>query len=121
MPVVDDVEKLRERTALEPDTLSDFVSHSERVWTVFSARVSEGHDLSVQNNLTGKEVTDSELVARSRKYRLEYLLVFSFQHLAAIFEAFFFDLLKAILVNNPIRLGPCMSRALTANPPPPAR
>lgn len=105
MPIVDDIGQQLKEANRSLNELSDFLLHTESYWSTFKRWTNAGNTLNVDNVATGSSVDQVQLTALTDRYRSDYVLVFAFQHLISTFEVFFFDLLKAILVNNPIQLS----------------
>jgi hypothetical protein len=100
-----DIDELVKSANSELNALSDFGEHTEAFWRTFETWAQAGNALHVHNFETGNAATQSDLIALIDGYRTKFLLAFSFHHLTALFEAFLFDLLKIILVNNPLQLS----------------
>jgi len=77
--------------------------------TVFSYQFTEesikGKKVTLINPITNKTITENELIQELESYKNNYLVTLSFQHTINIFESWFFDLIKIILLNNPHRLN----------------
>ena len=96
---------LGQRAATELEALRIYCQHTEAVWDSLMDAMSRGHVARIPVPATGQLATAQELNTLSLRYRDAYLLPFAFQHLIALFEYFFFDFLKALLVNNPLQLS----------------
>lgn len=87
------------------DALMEYCQRSDEVWHSLHVTVAQGHPSRVLDPTTGVEVTAQGLATMATKYRAAYLLPLAVQQLTSLFESFFFDFLKAILVNNPLQLA----------------
>lgn len=83
----------------------DYYSHTKLVWRFFQKSINDGARVKFQNFDTGKEVDQDVLVNRSQHYVVKYLTSWTFQHMVAIFETFFFESLQLWLATYPGRLS----------------
>jgi hypothetical protein len=101
MDLAKEIRELAGRTQESLNSSHDYFVHTKRVWQLMRETVNEGRRFSFQNKLTGTDVDERELVARSRRYLKTYLRSATFQHFVALFEDFFFDFLRLWLTAYP--------------------
>jgi hypothetical protein len=104
MAIANDIAELADRTKVNLDQLFDFRVHTQLVWGVFKRWAREGNTLKSRTGATGTVMDQKDLLRRYELYKLEYLLGLPFQHIVTLFEAFLFDLLRLVLVDDPRRL-----------------
>src|SRR5438128_198283 len=105
MDLTDQFDAWAIRVKQELDGLHDFYEHSNKVWEVFVRWTLGGNTLYVRNAVTGNEANEKALVDRTDHYRDRYLLTLTFQQNVSLFEFYFFDLLKLLLLRNPYPLA----------------
>jgi hypothetical protein len=103
--VVDDLDALAIRAQGDLDDLFNFEAHIHVIWKHFKLWVHQGNTLRSRNIKTGTEVTERDLVKLYGRYRTTYLLGLSFVQIVTIVEAFIFDFLRLLLVNDPRHLA----------------
>jgi hypothetical protein len=105
MAVTDEIAVVRDRTLSGLTAAIDFLDHNLVVWRSFADSVAAGHTLDFTNTTTGTRTNQNDLVRLSDPYTNDYLLPFTFQRILALFETFFFDLLRVLLRHEPRRLS----------------
>ncbi len=110
MSIRDDIESLKDRSLKRLNHAHDYFNASKRTWRLLSTHVTAETKFSIKNEVTGSVTTFAELVDKSEGYISKELAEASFQQFIAIFEFWFFDLLRIWLAAYPQRMA---SRQLT--------
>jgi hypothetical protein len=75
------------------------------VWRLLPEIVKDGRKFTFRNRTTGMQVDEQVLLGRAERYVAEYLMSSTFQHFVALFEDFFFELLRYWLAAYPASLS----------------
>jgi hypothetical protein len=86
-------------------TAHDYYSDTKTGWGIVRVFIAAGNTFSIQNAATGTTTTHTDLDSKSRNYVAEQLAEATFQQFIAIFENYFFDLLRLWLNAHPKSLG----------------
>lgn len=105
MALADDIAALRHRTLAELVAAHDYFEDTRTAWGIVSDAVLGGTMFANQNQATGTVTSQADLVAKSGGYIAEQMTQATFQQFIAIFEAYFFDLLRLLLVADPRSLS----------------
>jgi hypothetical protein len=105
MALSDEIRALRDRTLFDLNSAHDYYADTKNAWRFFEDVISEGRTYRSTNTATGTMTTGAELVIKSRGYVSRQLPEATFQQFIALFESFFFDLLKLWLTAYPQSLG----------------
>jgi hypothetical protein len=105
MPLSDDLRSLRDRVLGELTSAHDYYSDTKIAWELVCDHIAAGNSLTIRNPVTGTVTTQKELELRSRGYVTEQLTEATFQQFLALFEVFYFDLLRLWLTAYPRSLG----------------
>jgi hypothetical protein len=107
MPLVVDIQRLRDRALAELSAAHDYFTDTKIAWELVRRLISSGKTtFSITNKITGSVTTPADLAGRSRGYVVKPLAEATFQTFLAVFEAFFADLLRAWLRAYPQYLMP---------------
>ena len=105
MALADDIRSLRDRALADLNAAHDYYADTVTAWELVREAIAAGRASSVRNVATGTVTTHSDLYAKSRGYVAEQLAEATFQQFIAIFESYFFDLLRLWLTAYPKSLG----------------
>jgi hypothetical protein len=103
--IADDIDALAARAKGDLDDLFNFGAHIHLIWRYFRLWVHQGNTLNSRNARTGTKVTEQDLITSYPRYRTTYLRGLSFIQLTTVLEAFLFDFLRLLLVDDPRRLS----------------
>jgi hypothetical protein len=101
VPIVDDLQRIAERTKGDLNSVHDFFEDSKTAWESFEFNVSLGRTVTLLNPATGTLIDQAGLLALVPKYTYEYLATFTFRQFVSIFESFFFAFFLRIIQHNP--------------------
>lgn len=104
MALAHDIQLLRDRVLTEFNAAYDYYTDTIFAWNIVRETIVDGNTFFVQNVATGTLTTHMDLVDKSRRYMAEQLAEATFQQFIAIFENFFFDLLRLWLIAYPQNL-----------------
>ena len=106
MALADDIRVLRDRVVVDLKTAHDYYTDTITAWDIVrQAIIAGGHKFSIRNVTTGTVTTEVELATKARGYVANQLTEATFQEFIAIFENFFFDLLRLWLLAFPQSLA----------------
>jgi hypothetical protein len=105
MPLADDITSLRDLVLADLNSAHDYYTDTKIAWELVRRFIAAGQTLSIRNLTTGTSTTHVELAAKSRGYVAEQLAEATFQQFIAIFENFFFDLVRLWLTAYPKNLS----------------
>lgn len=105
MALAADVTALRDRVLADLHAAHDYYTDTKIAWDIVRRFIASGHTLSIRNMTTGTITTHVELAGKSRGYVAEQLAEATFQQFIAIFENYFFDLLRLWLTAYPKNLS----------------
>lgn len=105
MVLTNDVQALANRTLSALDASHDYYTYTKRVWRLLQQIVKEGRKFTFRNLTTGTRVDEQLLLGRAQLYVTDYLMSSNFQHFVALFEDFFFGLLRQWLAAYPASLS----------------
>ena len=101
MPLADDIRALRDRTLGRLRAAFDYFTDSKAAWALTCEAIAAGRSYSHTCPVTGSSTSQADLLARSDDYISTNLSRATFLDFLAIFEAFFFDLLRLWLAAHP--------------------
>jgi len=101
MPLGDDIRDLGARSQAALDALHDYYTHTKNTWRVVQLYANEGHKFTVRNRTTGSVLNEQDLLGRAQGYITGQLATGTFKESFAIFEEFFFGLLRLWLTRYP--------------------
>src|SRR5258708_7774162 len=101
MTLADNIQALTTQTLSALEASHDYHTYTKRVWRLVQQIVKEGRKFTFRNLTTGTSVDEQVLLGRSQLYITDYLMAFTFQHFVALFEDFFFELLRRWLSAYP--------------------
>lgn len=101
MALIDEIRALRERALTDLDVAYDYYIDAQIAWRLVCAVADSGYKFTFRNTTTGAVTTQADLSAKARGYVAEQLAEATFQQFIAIFESFFFDLLRCWLMAFP--------------------
>ncbi len=101
MALADDIQALTTRTLSALEVSHDYYTYTKRVWRLLQQVVKEGRKFTFRNLATGTKVDEQALLGRVQLYVTDYLTSSTFQHFVALFEDFFFALLRCWLAAYP--------------------
>ena len=105
MALADDLRSLRDRVLADLNAAHDYYQDTKTAWDLVRRAIAHGETFSIRNMITGSVTTQAELAGRSRGYVAEQLTEATFQQFIAIFENWFFDLLRLWLTAYPKTLS----------------
>ena len=94
MMLADELKALRDRTLADLAAAYDYYADAMTAWMIVHQHVAAGFMLNNKNAVTGTVTSHDQLVAKSRGYMAEQLVEATFQQFIAIFEGFYFELLR---------------------------
>ena len=101
MALSQDIHLLRDRVLTELNAAHDYYTDTQFAWEIVLEVIAGGRAFSVRNMLTHSVTTQADLAGRARGYMAEQLAEATFQQFIAIFENYFFDLLRLWLMAYP--------------------
>ena len=105
MALSDDIRTLRDHVRDDLVSAHDYYTDTKSAWRLVHKVITSGHAFTIRNRITGTITTQAELAAKARGYVAEQLAEASFQQFIAIFENFYFELLRLWLTAYPRSLG----------------
>jgi len=106
MSVVDEINDLENRSLSELKAAYEFRAQTTLAYQTFEKNCTkENAEQRIENPVTGSSITRAELVQVFEGYQKHYLIFLVFQYFISVFESFFFDFLKILLVNEPRHLS----------------
>jgi len=105
MALADDILTLRDRAILDLTSAHDYFADTVLAWDLVRLYVSTGGMVNQQNVVTGTTSSAGDLLDRAPSYIAMTLTESTFQHFIAIFESYFFDLLRLWLLAYPQSLS----------------
>lgn len=105
MALADEIASLRDGTLADLVAAYDYFTDTKFAWDIVARSISEGRTFSNRSVTTGTLTTHVELIDKSRGYVATQLTEATFQQFIAIFENFFFDLLRLWLTAHPRNLS----------------
>jgi hypothetical protein len=104
MSLADDIRALRLRVLTELAAAHDYYEDSKIAWDIVKRHVATGNKFTNQSQVTGTITNERELVDKAKIYVTQQLAEATFQLFVAIFENFFFELLRLWLTAYPRHL-----------------
>jgi hypothetical protein len=104
MALADNIRALRDRAVAELIVAHDFYADTKVAWGIVNDAIAAGETFANRNATTGTVSTHVELSAKTKGYVDVQLNEAPFQQFIAIFESFFFDLLRLWLTAYPQNL-----------------
>jgi len=104
MALAEDIRALRDRALADLHAAHDYYTETKIAWRIVHKVVQAGHTFSIRNLITGTVTTQAELAGKARGYVAEQLAEATFQQFVAIFENYFFELLRLWLLAYPQNL-----------------
>src|SRR5271167_180042 len=101
MALADDIRAHRDRAVADLKAAHDYYADTKIAWDIANKAIAAGHTFNIRNVTTGTVTTQTDLEAKVRGYVAEQLTQATFQQFIAIFENFFFDLLRLWLLAYP--------------------
>src|SRR5438477_5995493 len=101
MPLVDAIRALRNRALADLNAAHDYYIDSKSAWHIVRDDIYAGRTLQIRNLATGTVTTQADLLRKAPGYMAEQLAEATFQQFIAIFESFFFELLRLWLLAYP--------------------
>ncbi|QDU46494.1 hypothetical protein Mal52_50150 [Symmachiella dynata] len=105
MPLVDDIDQLRNDTVAALNDAHDYYWNTSAAWRLVQNMVHQGRSILIKNAPTGSTIRGPELSLLGQKYVASYLSSATFQHFIALFEWFAVDFMKLWLRAHPGSLG----------------
>jgi hypothetical protein len=105
MALADDISRLRDRVLSDLNAAHDYYQATKTAWDLVRRAIAHGETFSIQNMTTGTVTTQADLAGKARGYVAEQLAEATFQQFIAIFENYFFDLLRVWLTAYPKNLS----------------
>jgi hypothetical protein len=104
MALADEIRVLRDRVLADLNAAHDYYMDTIIAWRIVRNVVQAGSTFTNRNAATGSVTTQTEPVGKARGYLAKQLAEATFQQFLAIFESFFFDLLRLWLLAYPRNL-----------------
>jgi hypothetical protein len=101
MALGDDIRSLRDRILAELNAAYDYYTDTKSAWELVAEYITIGKSFGVKNLATGTETTPTTLINRALGYVVNHLPEATFQQFIALFEHFFFELLRLWLRSFP--------------------
>lgn len=101
MSLANDIQELKDRTLSALVASHDYYTYTKRIWRLLQEDVKDGRRFNFKNLTTGTRVDAQSLQKRAQRYVSEYLIPSTFQDFVALFEDFFFGLLRCWLAEYP--------------------
>lgn len=101
MALANDLQNLRDTALEQLRKAHDYHAEAKLAWRIVERAIAVGLSFTHQNTVTGTMTTATDLVRKSRGYVSEQLAEATFQQFLAIFEHFFFNLLRLWLQAHP--------------------
>jgi hypothetical protein len=105
MSLADEIRALRDRSLAELAAVHDYFAETKNAWRIIRKVIQAGRKFTIRNSATGTVTSESQLADKAIRYVAEYLAEATFQQFVAIFENFFFDLLRLWLLAYPRSLA----------------
>jgi hypothetical protein len=105
MALADDIGVLRARILADLDSAHDYFEDTKTAWRMANDAITAGATFATRNDATGTVTTQADLARKAQGYVTNQLAEATFQQFLSIFEAFFFDLLRLLLVADPRSLS----------------
>lgn len=105
MPLADDLRSLLSRSQTALNESHDYFTYTKRVWRLLQEDIRKGRKVTFRNPPTKTSMDEQALLRSAEPYLAGYLTSASFQHFVALFEDFFFDLLRLWLAAYPASLS----------------
>jgi len=96
---------LRDRIIDDLERAHDYYEHTKVAWEIVEQAITQGQTFSVRNLATGTLSTHADLAGKARVYLAEQLPEATFQEFISLFEYFFGDFLRLLLMAYPKILG----------------
>jgi len=101
MALADDIQTLRDRVLAELNAAHDYYEETKAAWGLVLQFIQAGNNFTLRNPATGTVTTQADLAGKVRGYVAQQLAEATFQQFIALFENFFFDLLRLWLTAYP--------------------
>src|SRR5436190_18794725 len=105
MALEDEIRLLRDRSVTDLNVAHDYYTDAKIAWRVLLEAVASGRTFKFRKTITGSITTQIDLTTKARGYIAEQLAEATFQQFIAIFEGYFFDLLRIWLMAYPRNLS----------------
>jgi len=105
MTLREQIANLRDESLRALDASHNYFVHTGSAWRLIQRLVQQGHKFTVSNQATGSTIGEAELSSLAQGYITGYLASATFQDFVAVFERFFFELVKAWLMKYPGNLA----------------
>ncbi|HEY8747175.1 MAG TPA: hypothetical protein VIM11_04325 [Tepidisphaeraceae bacterium] len=105
MALADDIASLRDRVLADLNAAHDYYTDTKIAWDIVRRVIAAGHTFSIRNMSTGTVTTQADLAGKARGYVAEQLAEATFQQFVAIFENYFFHVLRLWLMTYPKNLS----------------
>jgi len=105
MALAEEIQNLRDRVLADLTAAHDYYTDTKTAWDIVRQASAAGRTFSIQNLTTGTITTQVELAGKARGYVAEQLAEATFQQFIAVFENYFFDLLRLWLMEYPKNLS----------------
>jgi len=104
MPLVADIQLLRDLILSELEAVHDYYAYTRRAWQLVQRQIAAGKKLRFRNRATGNQLTEKGLPEMAKLYSSDYITSSTFQQFVSLFEDFMFKLLRLWLLAFPQRL-----------------
>jgi hypothetical protein len=101
MALEEDIRHLAARSLAALDALHDYYTHTQAAWRIVALYTNEGRRFTVRDKITGSAANEQDLLTLARAYISGQLATGTFKDAFAVFEEFFFGLLRLWLTAYP--------------------
>ena len=101
MALAEDLRALRDRTLADLNAAHDYYENTKAAWRIVDQFIRAGNAFTTQNAVTRTITTHTALAGKIQGYLAKELAEATFQQFLAVFESFFFDLLRLWLTAYP--------------------
>lgn len=105
MTLAEGIRDLASRSLSALEASHNFYSDTVVVWRLMQQTVQAGRKFTIRTSTLGTVVDEQVLIGLAENYIREYHASFTFQHFVALFEDWFFDLLRLWLLVYPESLA----------------
>ena len=105
MILSEEIRAVRDCVLADLNSAHDYYADTKIAWSLVHQVITAGRTFKVRNIITGTTTSEAALRSKSRGYVTEQLTEATFQQFVALFESFFFDLLRLWLTAFPQSLG----------------
>lgn len=105
MSLADDLHEIKAQAFRDLEAVHAFFANTKRAWRIVQQFIHAGERIAFENSVTGDTRDEQALLDNAQNYASDFLASSTFQHFIALFEKFFFDLLRLWLAADPRSLS----------------